>query len=111
MIKNIPNKYTQKMIIDTIELSHSNLFDFLYLPIDFQNKCNVGYGFINLKSAKAVESFYKKFHHKKWKYFNSEKICEITYARLQGLEQLKRHFSNSSIRMQRDYKLKPMLFK
>ena len=82
MIKNIPNKYSQQMLRETIELSHKGLFDFLYLPIDFQNKCNVGYAFINLKKVDFVVTFFKRFNYKKWEYFNSDKICEITYARL-----------------------------
>ena len=82
MIKNIPNKYSVKMLKETIELTHKNKFDFLYLPIDFQNKCNVGYAFINIKSVDCVRGFYSRFNGKQWEYFNSEKICEITYARL-----------------------------
>jgi hypothetical protein len=82
MIKNIPNKYSQQMLKETIELTHKGMYDYLYLPIDFQNKCNVGYAFINLKKCEYVITFYKRFNSKKWEYFNSEKICEITYARL-----------------------------
>ncbi|KAK1266387.1 hypothetical protein QJS04_geneDACA016823 [Acorus gramineus] len=69
MIKNIPNKYS--------------------------NKCNVGYGFVNMTSPEATWRLYKAFHDQPWEVFNSRKICEVTYARLQGLKALKEHFKNS----------------
>ena len=34
MIKNIPNKYDQQMLIAEINERHGALFDFFYLPID-----------------------------------------------------------------------------
>lgn len=36
MVKNIPNKYTQEMLLDTISERHKGLYDFFYLPIDFK---------------------------------------------------------------------------
>lgn len=35
------------MLMDCINETHANTYDFLYLRIDFKNKCNVGYAFIN----------------------------------------------------------------
>eukprot|EP00002_Diphylleia_rotans_P008219 TRINITY_DN1795_c0_g2_i9.p1 TRINITY_DN1795_c0_g2~~TRINITY_DN1795_c0_g2_i9.p1 ORF type:complete len:271 (-),score=34.98 TRINITY_DN1795_c0_g2_i9:56-805(-) len=84
MIRNIPNKYTQKMLLAKVDEGHKGTYDFFYLPIDFKNKCNVGYAFINFINPRSISEFYRDFNNKRWEKFNSEKICEITYARIQG---------------------------
>lgn len=58
-------------------------YDFFYLPIDFKNKCNVGYAFINFIDYRAIIPFFKEFNGQRWKNFNSEKVCAISYARIQ----------------------------
>ncbi|BBG93992.1 terminal EAR1-like 1 [Prunus dulcis] len=112
MIKNIPNKYSQKLLLNMLDnhCIHCNeqivanggvddgdddeqqqqkqpfsSYDFVYLPIDFNNKCNVGYGFVNMTSPEATWRLYKAFHLQHWEVFNSRKICEVTYARVQVL--------------------------
>ena len=35
MIRNIPNKYTQEMLLERFEENHKKKFDFFYLPIDY----------------------------------------------------------------------------
>ena len=89
MIRNIPNKYTQQMLIDFLNETHKvslkihwnrqlrilhlllrlygqGLFDFLYLRMDFKNKCNVGYAFINFPDSKSVLSLADRILGKKW---------------------------------------------
>ncbi|KAK1302676.1 Protein MEI2-like 2 [Acorus calamus] len=88
MIKNIPNKYTSKMLLTAIDEHHRGTYDFLYLPIDFKNKCNVGYAFINMVSPLYIVPFYQAFNGKKWEKFNSEKVASLAYARIQGKDAL-----------------------
>lgn len=123
MIKNIPNKYSQKLLLNMLDnhCIHCNeqigdgddqplsAFDFVYLPIDFNNKCNVGYGFVNMTSPQATWRLYKAFNNQHWEVFNSRKICEVTYARVQGLEALKEHFKNSKFPCEMDHYL-PVVF-
>lgn len=109
MIKNIPNKYTQKMLLSTINHNHQGHYDFFYLPIDFKNKCNVGYAFINFTSTTHIPGFYERLHNTKWSKFNSEKVCKITYARIQGKDALVDHFRNSTL-LSEDKKCRPIIF-
>ena len=74
MIKNIPNKYTQKMLLAAIDDSFRGTYDFFYLPIDFKNKCNVGYAFINMIRPVYIVSLVERFNNRKWEKFNSEKV-------------------------------------
>ncbi|CAD8108193.1 unnamed protein product [Paramecium primaurelia] len=108
MIKNIPNKYSQPLLLEEIDCNNRDTYNFFYLPIDFTNKCNVGYAFINFYDPQDIPKFYLEFHNRKWSKFNSEKICQITYARIQGVEELQGHFQYSTIMHEKDRRLKPI---
>ncbi|CAA6663986.1 unnamed protein product [Spirodela intermedia] len=109
MIKNIPNKYTSKMLLASIDEHHRGTYDFIYLPIDFKNKCNVGYAFINMVDPQQIIPFFQTFNGKKWEKFNSEKVASLAYARIQGKSALIAHFQNSSL-MNEDKRCRPILF-
>jgi len=96
MIRNIPNKYSQSTMLDMLDKAGlSNTYDFLYLPKDFRNGAGLGYAFINFVDAKYTVILYDKFHNKRWDEHNSRKVCEITYGRVQGRDNLINHFKSA----------------
>mmetsp|Transcript_24158 Transcript_24158/g.31336 ORF Transcript_24158/g.31336 Transcript_24158/m.31336 type:complete len:645 (-) Transcript_24158:213-2147(-) len=109
MIRNIPNKYTQQMLLSEINSIFKGSYDFFYLPIDFKNRCNVGYAFINFIDHLSIPPFHDQFNGKKWKTFNSEKVCAITYARIQGKASMISRFQNSSL-LEKEGQYRPLLF-
>lgn len=108
-IKNIPNKYTKSMLMELFDKEFAGAYNFFYLPIDYNQKCNMGFAFIVFEDLKYIKPFCQRFDNKKWPKFNSEKICEIKYARLQGAADLLNHFKNSSIMRQNDPQYKPYI--
>ncbi|GKD33766.1 putative RNA recognition motif 2, nucleotide-binding alpha-beta plait domain protein [Tanacetum coccineum] len=96
MIKNIPNKYTRKLLMQTLD-NHCKLennkngekgfvsaYDFLYLPIDFNRRGNAGFAFVNFTNPEAALRFRDAFDGKHWECFESVKIAKISKARIQG---------------------------
>mmetsp|Transcript_10789 Transcript_10789/g.25901 ORF Transcript_10789/g.25901 Transcript_10789/m.25901 type:complete len:955 (-) Transcript_10789:111-2975(-) len=111
MVRNIPNKYTQQMLLSEFaENGHGpGVIDFFYLPIDFKNRCNRGYAFINFVNCQDILAFHRRYYGKQWRTFNSDKICDITYARIQGKAAMLKRFENSAL-MDKDDEYKPLVF-
>merc|ERR1719174_1414523 len=84
MLRNIPNRYTRDMLLGRMDEGYKGVYDFLYLPIDFSNGCNVGYAFINFRTPATCQRFTQEFHGAKSKHvlpgFSSSKICEVRCA-------------------------------
>lgn len=71
----------------------------------------MGYAFINFVDYRVISAFFQEFNEKSWEKFNSEKICAIAYARIQGFNELVKHFQNSSVINQDDNKIKPVILR
>jgi hypothetical protein len=97
MIRHIPNKYTFKTFLEDVDIKFKGKYDLFYLPLDYNNNCNLGFAFINFVDAYHILYFYYLFRGKRWRRFNSEKICELAYAKFQGKKELIAHFEKGSI--------------
>lgn len=117
MLRNIPNKYSRAMLMERLDqLGFKGTFDFLYMPIDFGNRCNVGYAFVNFRNQAAASQFLEAFNGVESKVclpgFNSAKICEVTLARMQGLTANVDHLRDSAVmdQLQDHEEWQPLLF-
>lgn len=86
MIRNIPNKVDVEEFKKILNNAAFGKYDFSYLRIDFQNMCNVGYAFVNFTEAEHIILLYDEIVGKRWNIFNSDKIAEMCYATIQGLD-------------------------
>jgi hypothetical protein len=97
MLRNIPNKMHLPDLLKVINRSSFGKYDFVYLRIDFQNDCNVGYAFINFEKSDSIIGFMQEINGKRWTEFRSWKVAEVSYATIQGKDCLVQKFRNSSV--------------
>jgi len=104
MLRNIPRRYTRRMLVTILQASYKGDMDFVYLPVDFKNEGNMGSAFINFRNSKACRRFAAEYHHvsvqKKLPGYPSCKFCEVHAARVQGLELNVQRLRNSPVMAQ-----------
>lgn len=88
MIRHIPNKYSYQNLLEEINSTCKDKYDFFYLPLDSENNCNLGYAFINFINPLHIIYFYNVFKSRKWLHYNSYKECDLSFAKYQGKSEL-----------------------
>lgn len=102
MIRNIPNRYTQREFIKEVDdLGFAATYDFLYLPIDKGTLCNVGYAFVNFLEPSDAQRCSEVFYNYVFQRYRKArgKICAVSIAHLQGLEANLQHYQNSAVNL------------
>jgi len=113
MMKNLPNNYTSKMLMELLEdEGFGGSYDLLYLPIDFHSSSGLGYAFLNLIDPEIAERLCTHFTgFSNWR-VGSDKVCLVTWSdTLQGLQAHIERYRNSPVMHEsvpEDHK--PMLF-
>jgi len=98
MLRNLPNDYTQAMLLKLLHAEgFAETFDFVYLPVDFRSGSGLGYAFVNFTSPDTAEEFHRHFSgFNEWS-VASDKVCEVTWSSLQGLEAHVQRYRNSPV--------------
>eukprot|EP00930_Biecheleria_cincta_P030665 TRINITY_DN21242_c0_g1_i1.p1 TRINITY_DN21242_c0_g1~~TRINITY_DN21242_c0_g1_i1.p1 ORF type:complete len:458 (+),score=78.44 TRINITY_DN21242_c0_g1_i1:206-1579(+) len=98
MLRNLPNKYNQQMLLEELNTSgFLGTFDFLYLPIDPETHANRGYCFINFTDPSVAWMLKLQYEGRKMGRFNSDKVVSVVPAALQGFEANYAHYSTSRV--------------
>eukprot|EP00439_Symbiodinium_sp_Y106_P068065 s3710_g11.t1 len=81
MLRNLPNNYTRNMVCTMMDKEgFKGSYDFIYLPIDFRSKANLGYAFVNLVDEPQVQLFWQIFDgYTKW-VLPSAKVCSVSWS-------------------------------
>jgi len=98
MMRNLPNKYTQRMLLTEVNQSgFLGTIDFFYLPIDQETNANRGYGFLNFIAPYYAWAFRNMFEGRRMSRFNSAKVVSVTPATLQGFQANYAHYSSARV--------------
>lgn len=99
MLRNIPNNYSRALLIELLDSeSFNGLYDFLYLPFDFQTQACLGYAFLNLIDVTAVERFWRTFDWYSNRAIPSWKQIRVSWSSAkQGLDANVERYRNSPV--------------
>ena len=96
MIRHLPIKITDERLKQQLEqMGLADKYDVLHIPRDARKPdCSLGYAFINLHDAAVASQVVRAAKGLAWSSFsNSEKVCDVEFAHVQGVEALKRRFA------------------
>eukprot|EP00927_Polykrikos_kofoidii_P043095 TRINITY_DN37156_c0_g1_i1.p1 TRINITY_DN37156_c0_g1~~TRINITY_DN37156_c0_g1_i1.p1 ORF type:complete len:695 (+),score=103.89 TRINITY_DN37156_c0_g1_i1:225-2309(+) len=114
MMRNLPNKYTQQMLLEELQrmgFTMQQTFDFFYLPMDHVNAANLGYAFINLVDTPTANAFAAAFSGQKMQRFNSNKTVLIMPASIQGFERNQAYYASTRVAHADDPQYRPLFLR
>jgi hypothetical protein len=87
MLRNLPCRLTRKGLTRILDDSgFEGLYDFVYVPFDFDRKLCMGFAFVNLTSSELVQRFIEVFDGVNcWFPIESHKVCRASLSHTLGL--------------------------
>jgi hypothetical protein len=101
-------------MMDLINEKYKDQYDYFYLPKDLKTQCGVGFAFINFIHPLYILDFFLEYNCIKWsekiEKCNSTKYCQITYANVQGIEEITNELSDKNVMKKTEDNMKPQFF-
>jgi len=99
MLKNLPNELTRGQLLDImIDEGFGDLVNFVYVPVNFSEASNFGYGFVNLETYEDAQRCREKIQgFSQWP-VDWDKGMEVNDGdTFQGIDELIARYRNSSV--------------
>lgn len=112
MIRNIPRKCTQRMLVaDLTDAGFGETFDFVYLPTDISSAKNLGYAFVNFIHPEYASSFREVFHKKHLSSMRGSRTgLSVSPALIQGFDaNVENVMKNASVHRIRNPEYLPLI--
>ncbi|CAK0892104.1 unnamed protein product [Prorocentrum cordatum] len=98
MLRGLPGSYSREQLVRLLDArGYSGLFNFVYLPVNFESSQAAGYAFINWTRADIAESFKESFEGLTCHPFSSSRPCSASWSRVQGLSANVKQYRNSPV--------------
>lgn len=100
MIRNIPNRYSRKMVMDELDLlGFRGHYDFIYVPMDKFTHWNVGYAFVNFVEPKYASRCMVVLTNYQFRRFKraSGKVAQVAPAHIQGLDNNLKYYRDTAV--------------
>lgn len=92
--------------MELIDNQFKGMYNYFYLPMDLKTQCSVGFAFINFEHPIFILQFYLVFQKALWSSIvsncKSNKQCELVYANVQGLDEIKQELRGKEIMKKRE---------
>lgn len=109
MVRNIPGRYTQDMLLEA--WPNNGSYDFLYLPQDWVSPPkHLNYAFINFTTEDHALTFFARWHRKRLGEYRSRKALNIRFADVQGRERNILRLKNGRFRNPQSRAVEPIIF-
>jgi len=81
MLRNLPNEYSREMLVQLLDSQgFVGLYDFVYLPIDFQSWKGLGYAFVNLVTYECAQYACAHFDGFSAWTVKTSKVCKTCWS-------------------------------
>jgi RNA recognition motif-containing protein len=88
MLRNLPCSFTRSALLEMLDSQgFTGLYDFVYVPIDFERELCKGYAFVNMSTAEHLQRLVEVFNgYSQWPNCTSSKVCQASLSHTQGLK-------------------------